>query len=631
MEQNKYRFRYPILDGGRRQGINDSGIATFDGSDLYNNLAREICQNSLDAKLDKSKPVKVSFKLDTVNKNSFYIFKQLEETLSRCNDYYKDYQDEKIKLFIEEAMDLLEKENIPIMTISDYNTLGLEGSRNNKSAWEALTSSSGITSKADGSGGSYGIGKNAPFACSILRTVFYNTYSYNDKEKAFQGVASLMTHENENGEETQSCGFFQNVVDKKPLFNEDVCSIKNLVFRNEFGTDIIILGFRDNEKYIEEMTYAVIKNFYVAICHNKLVVDVNGVEINRNNVLSLTEKLIQMEAYRENKDLQLLKHLIEILLNKENQKNFTLLEENDMEMYVGLSEEGFRTISDVRATGMSIRFRVKKMMRAYDAIVLITGDETNKILKKIEPPKHDKWDAGILKNEVERKKAQLLITKIRTYTGKYIEEICKSEDTQEIDPDGIFQFLPDDISTIGNGSGKETRDLESVISVSNVKVNKVNLGEKNTKGAVGQGESQSGSIHNNTNGGNKRGTLQPSDGTYGTDIVVVPNKEGTKKLIVSTYKIFRLLPINEESGIYKLMIENKKKDHEVEFNFSAFGEDGKTEPLIIEGYSINNNYRKVNNFNTPKIKISENSTTSIVVRLKTSERIRITVGGIIYE
>lgn len=46
---SKYEWRFPILDDGTTQGFNDGGIATFKGSDLYNNLAREICQNSLDA------------------------------------------------------------------------------------------------------------------------------------------------------------------------------------------------------------------------------------------------------------------------------------------------------------------------------------------------------------------------------------------------------------------------------------------------------------------------------------------------------------------------------------------------------------------------------------------------------
>ena len=64
---SNYGWRFPILDGGKKQGINDSGIATFAGSELYNNLAREICQNSLDAKDEEIKdPVVVSFNLKTI-------------------------------------------------------------------------------------------------------------------------------------------------------------------------------------------------------------------------------------------------------------------------------------------------------------------------------------------------------------------------------------------------------------------------------------------------------------------------------------------------------------------------------------------------------------------------------------
>ena len=49
---NELAWRFPKLDDGQEQGINDSGVATFKGSELYDNLAREICQNSLDAKAD---------------------------------------------------------------------------------------------------------------------------------------------------------------------------------------------------------------------------------------------------------------------------------------------------------------------------------------------------------------------------------------------------------------------------------------------------------------------------------------------------------------------------------------------------------------------------------------------------
>lgn len=65
------RWRFPLRDGGTIQGFNDSGIATFKGAELYNNLAREICQNSLDAKADGKDHVIVKFSLRSLPKNKF--------------------------------------------------------------------------------------------------------------------------------------------------------------------------------------------------------------------------------------------------------------------------------------------------------------------------------------------------------------------------------------------------------------------------------------------------------------------------------------------------------------------------------------------------------------------------------
>ena len=56
-------WRFPPNNGGTIQGFNDSGIATFKGAELYNNLAREICQNSLDAKREDEDHVVVKFDL----------------------------------------------------------------------------------------------------------------------------------------------------------------------------------------------------------------------------------------------------------------------------------------------------------------------------------------------------------------------------------------------------------------------------------------------------------------------------------------------------------------------------------------------------------------------------------------
>lgn len=52
------KWRFPSNDYGEKKGINDSGIATFRGTPLRS-LAREICQNSLDAARDKT--VRIEF------------------------------------------------------------------------------------------------------------------------------------------------------------------------------------------------------------------------------------------------------------------------------------------------------------------------------------------------------------------------------------------------------------------------------------------------------------------------------------------------------------------------------------------------------------------------------------------
>ena len=61
------KWDFPKLGGGQKQGYTNSGIETFKGTELLDNLAREICQNSLDAKdQDSCDHVTVECKLTTI-------------------------------------------------------------------------------------------------------------------------------------------------------------------------------------------------------------------------------------------------------------------------------------------------------------------------------------------------------------------------------------------------------------------------------------------------------------------------------------------------------------------------------------------------------------------------------------
>ena len=62
-------WRFPPLSGGTRQGYTNNDIEAFKGEELIDNLAREICQNSLDAKdTSIADPVKVVFELKHIQK-----------------------------------------------------------------------------------------------------------------------------------------------------------------------------------------------------------------------------------------------------------------------------------------------------------------------------------------------------------------------------------------------------------------------------------------------------------------------------------------------------------------------------------------------------------------------------------
>lgn len=55
-------WNFPKIEGGQSHGLGDSGMDLFKG-DPVKSLAREICQNSVDVRVDDSKPVQVDFQV----------------------------------------------------------------------------------------------------------------------------------------------------------------------------------------------------------------------------------------------------------------------------------------------------------------------------------------------------------------------------------------------------------------------------------------------------------------------------------------------------------------------------------------------------------------------------------------
>ena len=258
-------------------------------------LAREMIQNSLDARHDPNNPVLVKFEVLELNRGDIPDMDYLKATLARCTEYWS--HDKKAKAFFRHAEALSGEDKITALRIGDYNTTGVLGNDMERSKnWYNLIRCAGSSSKGGGEGGSFGIGKNAPFAASLVRTVLYSTFN-TDEEHVFQGVATLVSHNHPRGGVSQSTGF---------LGGQNGASIRSLAeippkfLRLQHGTDVIVLCFPASENWQNDLVYSVLDNFWPAIHFGDLEVKVGDITIKKSNLQALLEAFSGQEGFTAN-------------------------------------------------------------------------------------------------------------------------------------------------------------------------------------------------------------------------------------------------------------------------------------------------------------------------------------------
>lgn len=118
-------WNFPGNQDGQVKGVADAGIENFNGTEL-SSLARENCQNSLDAALDDNAPdVLVEFERYLMSTNQIPGIVEYRNILKKCKTFWDRSKSEKAKLFLKDAIKEAEKENTFVLRISDYHTTGL--------------------------------------------------------------------------------------------------------------------------------------------------------------------------------------------------------------------------------------------------------------------------------------------------------------------------------------------------------------------------------------------------------------------------------------------------------------------------------------------------------------------------
>lgn len=576
------KWNFPSRNNGPVEGYTNPGLAWFKGEPLKA-LAREICQNSLDACDDENEPVKVEFIREKIRTSDFPGTDGLYDILEKCKDYWKNQKNENLDTFLRNASRVLREEHLFVLRVSDYNTIGLQGAfdENNITPWVGLVKSTGVNVKSDATAaGSYGIGKAAAFVNSNLQTVFYRTKDLEGKEAA-QGVANLMAFLDEESEDEdkvrRSTGFYGNPQRNLPV--EKLPQLDAINKRTEVGTDIFIPGFKwatsTGAKWTEIMIGEILENFLMSISYGKLKVQIENETIDKESLRYIVARYSKYakNAYCFNRILMENPQNViveELTFHGMGTIKLRLLYANDLNKKILVVRKSGMKIADIKGlpTGIS-----------YTGILELKGDGLNSFFREMENPKHDNWEPERHNNpDLAKKYKKEVENWVKETILKKVEELSGEESS--VDMGDCFNTAT---SQAGEGKHEKQEKLTDTtksieITIRNTKTQKNrtsnNSGKNKLTGNVDDGGELSGHRHRTGIAGGKPTGRKGRADDDGKDTVF----SGMKLAKVSARVI------TQSNDIYRLVISSNNENlSHAEVEVFSVGENGKTIPVHISG------------------------------------------------
>ena len=264
-----WRFQKDPIDD---EGFQDAGIEHYTGA-RDGALYRECVQNSLDA--HNGKTVTVEIEVVDMPRGGFSGM-QLADRLEWAAR--SPFAEQDGKALFQSGADLIRAdETVTTLVITDGGTTGTrdESDDSKLSPWRALTRGSGYSVKTSNQAmGSFGIGKNAPYACTPLRTVLYATCYQDDSgslTRRFAGRTILVTHHDASGTRWAARGYLN--LDRRDVSEAGYGTIFRL---REPGTAVFVPGYKPSDDWEKTVTEQIVSNFFYAIQHDRLHVQAMG-------------------------------------------------------------------------------------------------------------------------------------------------------------------------------------------------------------------------------------------------------------------------------------------------------------------------------------------------------------------
>jgi hypothetical protein len=609
-------WNFPAVTGGNINSINNAGLETFRDNPI-DSLTREICQNSLDAIKDSDKPVIVEFNKFT--SNVIPNRDDLMDALKKAQTTWQNTENKNQKSlnFIKNALCILEKEEIEYLRISDFNTIGLLGAKDAElgSPWSSLVKEAGSSNKDDDSGGSFGIGKAAPFLSSELRTLFYSSYD-KDGYKSHIGVSDIMSFRKEGNLITLGKGYY--TINTHSHAIEGLLNLDPSLERKVFGTDIFVTSFKKIENWKKEMILSVIRNFFVTVFEKQLIVKINGFTIDHTNIEELINQL------DDNDENRILKNYFSLLISERtvrilypkvsylNSKGKIDFEEGEAELLLADGEDLNRCVLMTRKNGMRIyeQNRISGSI-SFTGLLTIKGKNMNKVFKLMENPAHDKWIPK--RYEDNPNLADRIFADLRRFLRDTVQKNFQQTTSDTMNAVGLSDFLPNtkilevdgrdkveslksNINTIVTKEIKDKKTLDYKTTGNDpTKTEEQMLGELGiTSGEDGgnrTGEGSSSSTSTRTKGtsegggaeGSGQNQVNPDKGGN----VTIKERETTRTLAVANRQKYACA--NKSEGQYRFAITPEKAISKGILKFNGMGEQSDFElPIIAAQFNDSN-------------------------------------------
>ena len=446
------RLEFLPNDAGEEEGLGHAGIETFRDAP-YASLGREHGQNSLDAR--EADPVTVTIDLIRIPTSDYPGYEALRTTVQACLNQARN---DKAKRFFTVAKKTLEADALKVLRIADSNTRGLRGPPVPGKPFHALVKGAGVSEdKAETSGGSFGIGKNAAFAVSDLQTVFYSTlYQEDDGNKKFlaQGKSVLVSHHDGDGTAHRSTGYW-GLHGFNPV--SDPVSVPSWLRRSEIGTSVFAIGFREKENWAPRVAAALLQNFFGAIHRGRLefLIADGQIRINKSTIgLLFEDERIRHGAEQEARldDLDFARALYRCLISDRAEERLLdtpglgrttvrVLMEDELPKRVLLLRNGMWITDSLQHFGEKLlRF---PMYRDFVAVVECHENAGNALLKQLESPRHDSLSAERIHDPVSRVQAEATMKSLAKQIREAIRECAKPEPVEKVAIDELAEFFAD--------------------------------------------------------------------------------------------------------------------------------------------------------------------------------------------